>query len=86
MRTKDLNSCNHWLQKYSWTQHTIILDKLKTEKERLFYIRKTVENSWSKSVLFLQIESKLHKRQGNAITNFSNTLPAPQSDLARENV
>jgi len=31
-----------------------------------------------------QIESDLYGRQGKAITNFKNTLPAPQSDLARE--
>jgi len=31
-----------------------------------------------------QIESKLYQRQGKAITNFAQTLPAPQSDLARE--
>jgi hypothetical protein len=30
------------------------------------------------------IESDLHSRQGAAITNFEATLPAPQSDLARQ--
>jgi predicted nuclease of restriction endonuclease-like (RecB) superfamily len=32
----------------------------------------------------MQIETGLFKRQGKAITNFSNTLPALQSDLAQE--
>ncbi len=72
------------LAQIPWTHHTVILDKLKTEKERLFYIKKTAENGWSKSVLLAQIESGLHLRQGNAITNFAHTLPAAQSDLARE--
>ena len=67
-----------------WTHHTIILDKLKTNAERLFYMQKTLENGWSKSVLKLQIESDLYARQGNAITNFEHTLPTLQSDLARE--
>jgi HigB_toxin, RelE-like toxic component of a toxin-antitoxin system len=35
-------------------------------------------------VLTVQIESRLHERQGKAITNFSIALPAPQSDLARQ--
>lgn len=67
-----------------WTHHTIILDKAKTLEERLFYIEQTLEHGWSKSVLSLQIESNLYKRQGNAITNFKATLPALQSDLANE--
>ncbi|MBL7735472.1 MAG: DUF1016 family protein [Chitinophagaceae bacterium] len=67
-----------------WTHHTIILDKLKTEQERLFYIQKTAENGWSKNVLVLQIESNLHQRQGHTVNNFSNTLPVYQSDMAGE--
>ena len=67
-----------------WTHHTIILDKVKTPEERSFYIQKTAQNGWSKAVLSLQIDSKLHQRQGKAITNFSTNLPAPQSDLANE--
>lgn len=67
-----------------WTHQTIILDKVKTKEERLFYIQKTSENGWSKSVLALQIESGLYKRQGNTINNFPATLPAYQSDLAGE--
>lgn len=70
--------------KIPWTHHTIILDRLNTPEERLFYIQKTAENGWSKSILVLQIESELYKRQGKAITNFDNTLPHPQSELAKE--
>lgn len=70
--------------KLPWTHHTIILDKVKSVQDRLFYIRKSAENGWSKNVLALQIESQLHKRQGQAITNFDKTLPQPQSDLARD--
>jgi predicted nuclease of restriction endonuclease-like (RecB) superfamily len=51
---------------------------------RAFYIRKTVENGWSRSVLIHQIDTNLHKRLGKAPSNFALTLPAPQSDLARE--
>jgi predicted nuclease of restriction endonuclease-like (RecB) superfamily len=35
-------------------------------------------------VLVHQIESGLHHRQGMAQTNFTETLPPPQSDLARQ--
>ncbi len=32
----------------------------------------------------IQIESNLFNRQGKAITNFKDTLPLPQADLAKE--
>jgi predicted nuclease of restriction endonuclease-like (RecB) superfamily len=38
----------------------------------------------ARAVLVHQIESGLYQRQGAAITNFDTTLPAPQSDLARQ--
>ena len=31
-----------------------------------------------------QIESKLFERQGKAVSNFQQTLPSPQSDLAQQ--
>ena len=45
---------------------------------------KTIENGWSRSVLTHQVESELYERNGKALTNFSHTLPKPQSDLANE--
>lgn len=67
-----------------WTHNIVLLDKLPTPEERLFYIQKCIQNGWSKAVLVHQIESDLYKRQGKAITNFEQTLPKYQSDLARE--
>ena len=45
-----------------WFHNCVILDKAKTHQEREFYVRKTVENGWSRNVLVLQIESKLFER------------------------
>jgi predicted nuclease of restriction endonuclease-like (RecB) superfamily len=67
-----------------WAHHIVLLNKTKSGEERLFYLKKTVEHGWSKSVLAMQIESQLHLRQGKAINNFESTLPNPYSDLARE--
>ena len=36
------------------------------------------------TALVHQIESNLYERQGNALTNFSRTLPAAQSELAQQ--
>ena len=70
--------------KLPWGHIKIILDKIKDPKVALFYIKETIENSWSRDVLALQIKSELYKRQGKAITNFKQTLPEPQSDLAQQ--
>jgi len=47
-------------------------------------VQKTIGNNWSRSVLTHQMESGLHQRQGEAISNFKQQLPKPQSDLARQ--
>jgi len=67
-----------------WFHNCVILDKVKTPNHREFYIRQTIQNGWSRNVLVHQIESRLHLRQGQIQSNFDRTLPAPQSDLARE--
>ncbi len=70
--------------KLPWGHHQLILDKVKHQQEKYFYIQKCIENSWSRSVLSLQIDNKLFERQGKAINNFNNTLPDIDSDLAKE--
>jgi len=67
-----------------WGHNILIFTKSKDVKEALFYINKTKENNWSRDTLALQIKSDLYARQGKAITNFVNTLPAPNSDLAQQ--
>ncbi len=67
-----------------WGHNIAIISKCKNLNEALFYIQKTIQNNWSRSVLTHHIESDLFKREGKAITNFKATLPQPQSDLARE--
>ena len=65
-----------------WFHNCILLDKVKDPEARQWYIRKTIENGWSRNVLTMQIETDLYQRQGGAVTNFERTLPKPQSDLA----
>jgi predicted nuclease of restriction endonuclease-like (RecB) superfamily len=53
-------------------------------EERLWYARQTLANGWSRNILVMQIEARLYRRQGKALTNFDRTLPPPQSDLAQQ--
>jgi len=67
-----------------WGHNLRLLDLLKTREERLWYAQEAVQNGWSRNVLVMQIKTGLYRRQGKALTNFSQTLPAPQSDLAQQ--
>ncbi|HJH31052.1 MAG TPA: DUF1016 domain-containing protein [Methanosarcinaceae archaeon] len=67
-----------------WGHNIVIISKCKNLDEAIFYIQKTIQNNWSRSVLTHHIEGNLFKREGKAINNFKATLPEPQSDLAIE--
>ena len=67
-----------------WGHNLAILAKCKQHDEALYYAQATQTHGWSRSVLVHQIESGLWQREGKAITNFEKTLPATQSDLARQ--
>ena len=67
-----------------WRHHVEIFAKSKSLEEALFYINKVVEGGWTRSWLEEQINAKLFEAQGAAITNFDQTLPAPQGILAKE--
>ncbi len=72
------------LAQITWYHNITLLEKVKDTEEREFYIHKTIKNGWSRNILVMQIESKLYKRQGKAVTNFEKTLPPAQSDLATQ--
>ncbi|MEM5402831.1 PDDEXK nuclease domain-containing protein [Paraburkholderia unamae] len=67
-----------------WFHLCTLLDKVKGTAHRDWYAAKVLEHGWSRSVLVMQIETAAHARAGNAVTNFAERLPPPQSDLARD--
>lgn len=67
-----------------WGHNLHLLHKLQDPALRLWYAKKALEHGWSRGILDLQIETRLHEREGKAITNFSRTLPPEQSDLAQQ--
>lgn len=67
-----------------WGHNVVLLEKLRTVDKRLWYAQKAVQHGWSRAVLVHQIELDLYGREGKAVTNFSETLPPVQSDLAQQ--
>jgi predicted nuclease of restriction endonuclease-like (RecB) superfamily len=69
-----------------WGHNLVLLARLKQPEQRLAYARAAIEHGWSRNVLNIHIETKLLERTGKAVTNFSERLPAPGSDLARQSL
>jgi predicted nuclease of restriction endonuclease-like (RecB) superfamily len=68
-----------------WGHYRYILNKCRDNQDKaLFYVRKTLENGWSRAMLLNFLDTDLYERQGKAITNFDMTLPERDSDLAQE--
>lgn len=67
-----------------WGHNTLIVTKIKNTEERLWYAEQTIEHGLSRHALDNWIISKAYKRHGKSITNFSQRLPSPQSELAQE--
>ncbi len=71
------------LAQLPWYHNITLIQKIKDENVRQWYIEKTIENGWSRTVLVHQIELDLYNRNNNKkITNFTKTLISPQSELA----
>ena len=68
-----------------WGHITLIVSKVKKSTNKAaFYIRKTIENNWSRSVLSCFLDTNLYERSQDKLTNFKTTLPEENSDLANE--
>jgi predicted nuclease of restriction endonuclease-like (RecB) superfamily len=74
------------LAQLPWYHQLALLDKLRSPETRRWYAVKAIEHNWSRNVLAMQIETRLHERSGMAVTNFETSLPKPQSDLALESI
>ena len=70
--------------KLPWFHHVLLMEKVKNLATRIWYMQHAIEHGWSYAVLTVQIETKAHQRMGKAQTNFAQTLPPPQSDLAQQ--
>ena len=68
-----------------WGHHRYLIDRYGTEPaEAFFYVKKTMQEGWSRNVLLNFMDSDLYEREGKALTNFTRTLPDETSDLAQE--
>lgn len=69
-----------------WGHNRVILAKVRKIDVALAYASAALQYGWSRDVLEMQIEKRYCDRKGRAQNNFPRTLPAPQSDLAKQAV
>lgn len=68
-----------------WGHHLYLIDRYGTEPAKaFFYVKKTMQEGWSRDVLLNFMDSGLYELEGKALTNFTRTLPDETSDLAQE--
>ena len=73
------------LVRIPWGHHRFIIDKCSDcPAKALFYVRRTIQNEWSRDSLLNWISTDLYGREGHAQTNFAVALPSPDSDLAQQ--
>lgn len=70
----------------SWSHIRALMDKVKNLDERLWYAQASVHNGWPLATLGHQMDLHAYERQAKKgkISNFSKTLPDPQSELMQQ--
>ncbi len=81
-----LKKIKNKIKSIPWGHNQRIMYKCKSVREAIFYVEKTIENGWSRTILEHQIDSKLYERLGSAISNFDSRLPKVQSELAKQTI
>lgn len=83
---RDFSNLQQLVGEIPWGQNLVIMSRVKNNREREFYIRRTIQFCWSRDVLIHQIKAEAHKQiKIKKMHNFPKTLPvhlAEQADLA----
>jgi predicted nuclease of restriction endonuclease-like (RecB) superfamily len=67
-----------------WGHHLDIIRLTDTLPEAIFYIKQTIQEGWKRPVLQRYLKARLYDKQGGAISNFKEQLPAKQAKLVQE--
>ena len=63
------------LTRVPWGHRMLIIDKCHSQTEKaLFYVRRTIQNGWSRDMLRNWLPTDLYEREGKAQTNFAHCV------------
>jgi len=80
--SETLNVLHQAILQIPWYHNVILMQKCKDVPVRLWYAEQTIQHGWSRDVVNSKIKSSAHARQGAAVSNFGNRLPAVHAQLA----
>jgi predicted nuclease of restriction endonuclease-like (RecB) superfamily len=67
-----------------WRQNITLLQRLEDAHTRRWYAQQVLAHGWSSGVLNVQIDNRAHERHGKTVSNFKQTLPPSDSDMAAQ--
>lgn len=67
-----------------WGHILRLIQRVKSNTERQWYMCEAVRQGWSRSVLEIQMLGNAYARRGKAVTNFDSSLPVVESRRAAE--
>ena len=67
-----------------WGTNITLIDKLKDEDSRKWYAYQTIEHGWSRTILEMQIQSRLMERTGQTVNNFQIAFTPTDSDMVNQ--
>lgn len=71
------------VQEIAWGQNIVIMQRVKVQEVREYYIKASIQFGWSRDVLIHQIEAEAHKQTKiEKMHNFPKTLPAHLAEQA----
>ncbi len=68
--------------KIPWSHNILLMEKVRNPSIRLWYVRQTIEQGWSRDTLLAMVKGSAHERHGAMVNNFSDRLPPVQSSIA----
>lgn len=71
------------LARITWSHHQVLMSKVSSKEEYVWYLEKILEHGWSVDELASQVKGQLYERQvvANKTSNFENRLPIEQKDI-----
>jgi len=65
-----------------WGHLRLLIDRVKDSAARDWYLGAALREGWNREALGHMIEGGLYEREGKSLTNFGQTLPPEQSEMA----
>jgi predicted nuclease of restriction endonuclease-like (RecB) superfamily len=74
----------HLVTGLPWGHNILLMEKIKDNQKREWYMRQCLQQGWSRNILDIHIQNHSCEREGKATTNFDRTLPPIHSDMAQQ--